>query len=48
MFDHITDNAYAFAIIRNYSHFTHTKDVQLINPRAVRAENVNPHEFAWK
>jgi peptide/nickel transport system substrate-binding protein len=48
VFDHITDNAYAFAIMQNYSYFTHTKDVQLINPRAVRAENVNPHEFAWK
>ena len=48
VFDHITDNAYAFAIMQNYSFFTHTKDVELINPRAVRAENVNPHEFAWK
>lgn len=48
VFDHITDNAYAFAIMQNYSFFTHTKDVELNNPRAVRAENVNPHEFRWK
>jgi peptide/nickel transport system substrate-binding protein len=48
VFDHITDNAYAFAMIQNYSFFTHTKDVQLNNPRAIRAENVSPHEFGWK
>ena len=48
VFDYITDNAYAFAIISNYSFFTHTKEVKLNNARAVRAENVNPHEFGWQ
>ena len=48
VFDHMTENAYAFAIMQNYSFFTHTKDVELNNPRALRAENVNPHEFRWK
>lgn len=48
VFDHITDNAYTFAMISNYSFFTHTKDVMLNSARAVRAENVNPHEFGWK
>jgi len=48
VFDRITENAYAFPIMQNYSFFTHTKEVELNNPRQVRAENINPHEFRWK
>jgi peptide/nickel transport system substrate-binding protein len=47
VFDHITDNAYGFAVLQNFSFFTHTKDVRLMSTN-VRAENLNPHEFTWK
>ena len=47
VFDHITDNAYAFSVLTNYSFFTHTKEVRL-NAGGLRAENINPHEFGWK
>jgi peptide/nickel transport system substrate-binding protein len=48
VFDRITENAYAYPIMQNYSFFTHTKEVELNDARQVRAENVNPHEFHWK
>jgi len=47
VFDHITENAYAYTVLQSFSFFTHTKDVRL-QSTMVRAENLNPHEFVWK
>ena len=47
VFDHITDNAYAFAIIPGTALYTHTKEVKL-NTNLPRAVQVHPHEFTWK
>jgi peptide/nickel transport system substrate-binding protein len=47
VFDHITDNAYAFVLLQSFSFFTHTKEVELTS-RTLRAENLNAHEFTWK
>lgn len=48
VFNYITENAYAFAMISSHSFFTHTKEVKLNNALSVRPKNVNPHEFPWK
>ena len=47
VFDHLTEQAYAFPMMPNRPVFTHTKEVRL-NARDFRAEQVNPHEFGWK
>jgi peptide/nickel transport system substrate-binding protein len=47
VFDHITENAYAYTVLQSFSFFTHTKEVRLTST-SVRAENLNPHEFTWK
>lgn len=47
VFDYITENAYAFAIIPGTSSYTHTKEVKL-NTSLPRAVQVHPHEFTWK
>jgi len=47
VFDYITENAYAFAIIPGTSSYTHTKEVKL-NTSIPRAIQVHPHEFTWK
>jgi peptide/nickel transport system substrate-binding protein len=47
VFDHITENAYAFAMVPNRPTFVHTKEVRL-NASRIRAGLINPHEFGWK
>lgn len=47
IFDRMTEQAYAFPMVPYHTIYTHTKEVKL-NARDMRAEHVNPHEFAWE
>ena len=47
LFDHATEQAYAFAMVPTRASYTHTKEVRL-TATGLRATEVNPHEFGWK
>ena len=48
VFDHATDNAYAFAMVPIRRIFVHTKEVRLTAQDEMRPSSIAAHEFAWK